>query len=175
MSVSANVSMHQQARFKQSKRNHANTLTRPRAGNGPRVWFMHVRARTFNRSIRYGMMAESVFRRNLAPISHKMKKRDCDCSGEDKQNHFFLFFFFLVLVHTLCLFNHSPVAFHPPIFTFITIPTEHINMSPSKTSAAANAAAEALQNDQAAFHKHLQELSTMVKEIEAKLKPTIKK
>ncbi|KAF8935898.1 hypothetical protein BGZ52_012612 [Haplosporangium bisporale] len=48
-------------------------------------------------------------------------------------------------------------------------------MSPSKTSAAANAAAEALQKDQVAFHKHLEELSTMVKEIEAKLKPTIKK
>ncbi|KAF9930507.1 hypothetical protein FBU30_000401 [Linnemannia zychae] len=39
----------------------------------------------------------------------------------------------------------------------------------------ADAVAEALRLDQAAFPKHLKELSTMVKEIEAKLKPTIAK
>ncbi|KAG0336298.1 hypothetical protein BG004_008116 [Podila humilis] len=48
-------------------------------------------------------------------------------------------------------------------------------MSPSKTSAAEAAAAESMQKDQIAFAKHLHELSTMVKEIEAKLKPTIAK
>jgi len=46
-------------------------------------------------------------------------------------------------------------------------------MSPSKT--AADAASEALHQDQVAFTKHLKELSTMVKEIENKLKPTISK
>ncbi|KAF9151389.1 hypothetical protein BGX20_005425, partial [Mortierella sp. AD010] len=48
-------------------------------------------------------------------------------------------------------------------------------MSPSKSTKAANAAAEALRTDQAAFTKHLNELTTMFKEIESKLKPTIEK
>ncbi|KAG0260388.1 hypothetical protein BGZ95_004473, partial [Linnemannia exigua] len=39
----------------------------------------------------------------------------------------------------------------------------------------ADAVAEALQLDQVAFPKHLKELATMLKEIEAKLKPTIVK
>ncbi|KAG0044589.1 hypothetical protein BGZ83_010178 [Gryganskiella cystojenkinii] len=46
-------------------------------------------------------------------------------------------------------------------------------MSPSKT--AADAASEVLHQDQVAFTKHLKELTTMVKEIENKLKPTISK
>ncbi|KAF9182322.1 hypothetical protein BGZ51_004826 [Haplosporangium sp. Z 767] len=49
-------------------------------------------------------------------------------------------------------------------------------MSPSKSSTkAADAVAEALNLDQIAFPKHLMELSTMLKEIETKLKPTIAK
>lgn len=39
----------------------------------------------------------------------------------------------------------------------------------------ADAVHEALQLDQVAFPKHLQELATMLKEIETKLKPTIAK
>ncbi|KAI1314944.1 hypothetical protein EDD11_001529 [Mortierella claussenii] len=49
-------------------------------------------------------------------------------------------------------------------------------MSPSKSSAkAADAVAEALQADQVTFTKDLKELTTMLKEIESKLKPTIDK
>ncbi|KAF8925008.1 hypothetical protein BGZ58_001226 [Dissophora ornata] len=48
-------------------------------------------------------------------------------------------------------------------------------MSPSKSSKAVDAVAEALQEDQVAFTNHLKELSTMLKEIETKLKPTIEK
>ncbi|KAF9953834.1 hypothetical protein BGZ70_000105 [Mortierella alpina] len=48
-------------------------------------------------------------------------------------------------------------------------------MSPTKSSKAVDAVAEALRADQAAFPKHLKELSTMLKEIETKLKPTISK
>ncbi|KAG0325380.1 hypothetical protein BGZ99_000692 [Dissophora globulifera] len=48
-------------------------------------------------------------------------------------------------------------------------------MSPSKSSKATDIATEALKADQAAFAKHIVDLSSMVKEIEAKLKPTIEK
>ena len=43
------------------------------------------------------------------------------------------------------------------------------------SSKAAEAVTEALKEDQVAFTKHLKELSTMLKEIETKLKPTIEK
>lgn len=86
------------------------------------------------------------------------------------------FSFFLGPLCVRCVLSTiSLLAFHSSILTFVAIPTQNNNMSPSKTSGAENAAAEALQKDQAAFHKHLQELSAMVKEIETKLKPTIKK
>ncbi|KAG0255560.1 hypothetical protein BG011_005064 [Mortierella polycephala] len=49
-------------------------------------------------------------------------------------------------------------------------------MSPSKSSTkAADAVVEALNLDQIAFPKHLKELSSMLQEIETKLKPTIAK
>ncbi|KAG0202544.1 hypothetical protein BGX28_004991 [Mortierella sp. GBA30] len=48
-------------------------------------------------------------------------------------------------------------------------------MSPSKSSKGTDAVSEALRADQLAFPKHLKELSAMLKEIEAKLKPTISK
>lgn len=117
-------------------------------------------------------------------LLHKIeKKRDCDCFKGDVYlpRRLFLFFFFVgspcmqscVPPHLFFFFSTSAsISFSP---SYCPIPTDNINMSPSKTSAASNAAAEALQNDQIAFHKHLQELSTMVKEIEAKLKPTINK
>ncbi|KAF9113948.1 hypothetical protein BGX27_000479 [Mortierella sp. AM989] len=48
-------------------------------------------------------------------------------------------------------------------------------MSPSKSTKMVDVAAEALRTDQVAFAKHLNELTTMFKEIESKLKPTIEK
>ncbi|KAG0358354.1 hypothetical protein BGZ54_010462 [Gamsiella multidivaricata] len=49
-------------------------------------------------------------------------------------------------------------------------------MSPSKSSShASDAVAEILQADQVTFSKHLKELSTLLKEIESKLKPTVEK